>query len=102
MRTVNGNKPATVYETTFTSQVGTFPRTAYYPLPGRGCKTSVVFVIDELLVGRRAAADAAVTARLYALGAFDTGATVFGGLTPAPSEDVHIWRLRRTPGTKPH
>jgi hypothetical protein len=99
---VNGNKPSTVYKSAFTRQVARFPRTAYYPLPGRGCLTAVAFVIDELLVGRQAASDPQVTTRLRTLGAYDTGATVFAGLTPPPSQDIHIWRLRKTPGDKPY
>src|SRR5262249_2236697 len=70
-----------------------------YPLRGRG-HTAVIMVIDELLVGAAAANDPQVRARLTALGAFDTGGTVFRGLVPSPSEDVHIWRLRRAPGNK--
>ena len=96
---MNGNKPSTAYDSAFTHRLASFPRTAYYPLPSRRCRTAVVFVIDELLVGHRAATDPHVTARLTTLGAVDTGATVFAGLTPRPSEDVHIWRLKRTPGT---
>ena len=59
-------------------------------------------VIDELLVGERAARDPVVTARLAALGASDTGATVFGGLAAPPSEDVQIWRLASASGARPY
>jgi hypothetical protein len=93
---VSGNKPPTRYDSAFTARVASHPRVAYYPLPGRGCATAVAFVIDEVLVGEAAASDPVVTARLQALGAFDTGRTVFGGLPAPPREDVHLWRVTRT------
>jgi hypothetical protein len=98
---MNGNKPPSGFDSAFTSRLATFPRIAYYPLPVRQCRTAVVFVIDELLVGHRAASEPHVRTELTSLGAFDTGATVFAGLRHAPSEDVHIWRLRETPGAGP-
>lgn len=95
---MNGNKPPCDFGSAFTSRIAAFARTAYYPLPSRGCATAVVFVVDELLVGQAAAADARVTRLLGSLGAFDTGTTVFGGLTPRPREDVHVWRLKNAGG----
>ena len=65
-----------------------FPRTAYLLEPGTRGSGAVVMVIDELLVGERAARDPVVTARLAVLGASDTGATVFGGVASPPAEDV--------------
>jgi subtilisin family serine protease len=96
---MNGNKPPTEYDSAFTRRLASFPRTAYYPLPSAQCRTAVVFVIDELLVGHRAAIEPHVTKQLTTLGAVDTGVTVFAGLRPPPSEDVQIWRLKQTPGT---
>ena len=42
-----------------------------------------------------------MTARLALLGASDTGATVFGGVTPPPAEDVQIWRLKNRGRPRP-
>jgi hypothetical protein len=98
-RAANGNKPLTNYLSSFTTRVATFRRTAYYPIGGKGW-TAVTMVIDELLVGERAARDPAVRSLLRKR-AVDTGQTVFGGLKQPPPEDVHIWRLKAEPGKGP-
>ncbi len=100
VKAANGNKPPTKYLSSFTTRVATFRRTAYYPIRGKGW-TAVTMVIDELLVGERAGEDRDVRTLLRSRRAFDTGQTVFGGLKQPPPEDVHIWRLKTTPGKGP-
>jgi subtilase family protein len=95
---LTGNRRRTAYDSAFTARVAGFPRVAYHPLPAGGCRTAVIFVVDELLVGAAAAADPAIRTHLQSLGAFDTHGTVFGGLAVPPSEDVQIWRLGPAPG----
>jgi hypothetical protein len=99
---LNGNKRTVSYASDFTRRVGRFPRTAYLLHRGARGSGAVVMVIDELLVGEKAARDPQVTAQLTALGAADTGATVFGGLASPPTEDVHIWRLNAAGGLGPY
>jgi len=94
----NGNKPPVIYKTAFTRRVATFKRVAYYPLGGKG-NVAVAMVIDEILVGRTAANDHDVRALLNRE-AINTGLTVFGGLESKPSEDIQIWRLKKTPGNQ--
>jgi len=99
---LDGNKRSVVHDSEFTRRVGTFPRTAYLLELGARGSAAVVMVIDELLVGERAARDPVVTARLAVLGASDTGATVFGGVASPPAEDVQIWRLKSASGRRPY
>jgi hypothetical protein len=98
---VNGNKPKVKYLNAFTGRVAQFPRVAYYPLGGGKCETAVAMVIDEVLVGKAAGKYDPVRTLLNQQ-ATDTGRTVFGGLKPAPKEDIEIWRLKTTPGNQHH
>lgn len=93
----DGNKPfVKKYLTAFTERVAEFPRIAYYPLKDGG-HAAVAMVIDEVLVGKKAANNAAVKSLLQSQ-AINTQRTVFGGLKSPPKEDIQIWRLKSALG----
>ena len=96
---VNGNKPKVNYLSAFSTRVGQHSRTAYYPVGGGQGAAAVAMVIDEILVGEKAmpyfrALFRDLIKKKKQL--VDTGHTVFEGLKPKASEDVHIWRLKKT------
>lgn len=94
-----GNKPPATFASEFTRRAAMHSRVAYYPYPDPLCGALVKMVVNEILVGAQAAANAAVTGELINQGASDTGASVFDD-NDKPGENVSIWRLASTPGTR--
>jgi hypothetical protein len=98
---MNANKPTppagSALASRFTRRIATHPRVAYYLHPT--CAAPVWFVLDELLV-----ADDVLTTVVNALGGppvvTDTLQTVFGESPVQPPNDVHILRLKNTPGNQ--
>src|SRR6266581_1137447 len=99
---MNANKPSpppgSTFASRFTQRVANHPRIAYYLHPT--CAAPVLFVLDELLV-----ADDVLTTVVAALGGppvvDNTQHTVFGESPVHPPNDIHILRLKSTPGTQP-